>query len=187
MLNRLGVKVSRQQNKSGNKKGGQRGGSQKGDQKGGKAVTREPTLTEARGPTQPLQAELRSTAAAHGTVPPLANGTGPPSSTTAGVAGVGIGAAQQASDAAANGKAAAAPAADSPSSRQFEVDAAANGLAGHKRGREQGDSAREEAAAKHAKPDASGGARLTAAAPLQSNNLHPGSAAEPVKLYNVRK
>ena len=185
MLNTLGVKVSRQQNKGGNQKGGQKDCNQKGNQKGGEAATRDATLTKARRAGQPLQAEPCSSAAANGTVPPVANGTGLPSSTFAGETSVGIRDAQQASDTAA--KAAAAPAAGSPSSRQVAVDAAANGLAGHKRGREQGDLLWEEAAAKHAKPDASGGAKPMAAAPLQSNSLHPGSAAEPVKLYNLRK
>ena len=177
-MKKLGVQVSRQQNKVANQKGGQ---------KGGQAATREPTLTEARGPSQPVQAEPSSSAAAHGTVPPVANSTGAPSATTAGDAGVGISAAQQASDTAAKCKAAAAPAAGSPCSRHIAVDAAVNGLAGHKRGREQDKSLQGESAAKHAKPDASGGVQAMPAAPLQSNNLHPGSAAEPVKLYNVRR
>ena len=173
MLTKLGVKVSRQQNKNGKQRGGQKGG----NQQGGKAATRQPTLTEARGPSQPLQTEPSSSAAAHGTVPPVANGTAPPGGTPAGDAGVSVSAAHQASGTAAG----------SAGSTQRAVHAAANGLAGRKRGREQGESLQGEAAAKHAKPDASGGAKPIVAAPLQSNGLHPGSAAEPVKLYNVRK
>ena len=187
VLSKLGVKASRQQNKPGKQKGGEEVGNQKGNQKGGEAATREPTLTEARGPSQPLQTEPSSSAAAHGTVPPFANGTGPSSGITAGDAGVRISTAQQASDTAANSKGAAAPAVGSPSSTQTAVEAAANCLAGRKRGREQCDSLQGESAAKHAKPDALGGDKPMAAAPLQSNSLNPGSAAEPVKLYNVRK
>ena len=187
VLSKLGVNVSRQQNKPGKQKGGKKGGDQKGDQKGGEAATRAPTLTEARGPSQPLQAEPSSSAAAHGTLPPIANGTGPSSGITAGDAGVRISAAQQASDTAANSKGAAAPAVGRLSSTQTAVEAAVNGMAGRKRGREEGDSLQGESAAKHAKPNASGGDKPMAAAPLQSNSLNPGSAAEPVKLYNVRK